>query len=1038
MADDDVLDRIRFRGDPIADPAAVVAAGRARFTVLTGRLLRLEWSADRRFEDRASYAFPVRVGPVPEFTSTTEGDTTTVDTGDLLLRYTDDGRPFHPGNLSIALRGDVATTWHPGDVDDQNLGGARRTVDDCRGEARLETGLVSRSGWALHDDSDLAVFDGSGWPVERETDVLDWYFFGYGHAYAAAVGDYTRFGGAPAMIPRFVLGAWWSRYHAYDDAELRELVEGFATRDLPLDVVVIDMDWHLPDGWTGYTWNRDLFPDPSAFLAWLHERGLRTTLNLHPAQGVQAFEAAYPEFAERMDINPDSGDPVPFDITDRAFVENYFELLHHPLEDEGVDFWWMDWQQGRTTKVRGMDPLTWLNHVHFEDMHRRPGRRPVDFSRWGGLGSHRYPVGFSGDSFALWGALAFQPRYTAAGANVGYGWWSHDIGGHSGPDDPELYVRWVQFGAVSPILRLHSNNQEESDRRPWAFQGVGALGDDVLGLARDAFRYRYEQLPYLYTAARTSVETGASLVRPTAWLDPEHDGAYLARGQYLLGPDLLVAPVVRPADPATGLADVDVWLPEGSWIDRTTGESFTGPRWVRLGVPLDRIPQFVRPGTVLPLAPVTSTTRTPEHLTLEVFLGEGTHDGAARVYDDDGESTDDAAGNWTEVTLSRPDPSRAVLTVAPGIDRSYTVRLVNVVEPADVTLDGEPVTGWRWDETAVLEVPVPRRAAAFTVDVSFRSDLSLTGADHDSQVRAGDLAVITGSDGDPVAGVLDLATDSPARALGVARLGGPSVQVLEFTTPDEAVVALGRVVVGAAEHSPIAEVDARWTLSCDGRVESFEAARADVTGTELVLDSPFAWDGTLHHAQWSVDVSVRWGEFEVTRHHESAVLTPAMASWWVSVDPGGHPGPWVQWTVDPSDIDFGSLAQRVNVRFRVWDNDTLDSDTVGHAVTTVTVPDDREVSISYIAGGEVGISVDGTEVTALDVTGNTPIKYFTLDPPARRTAPVALTAGTHTLAFRCPSPANLADVDWYLSAWVSDTEGRPQLDVVSDAGPQPA
>jgi hypothetical protein len=182
---------------------------------------------------------------------------------------------------------------------------------------------------------------------------------------------------------------------------------------------------------------------------------------------------------------------------------------------------------------------------------------------------------------------------------------------------------------------------------------------------------------------------------------------------------------------------------------------------------------------------------------------------------------------------------------------------------------------------------------------------------------------------------------------------------------------------------------------------------------------------------------VRWGEFELVRHHASAVLTPAMASWWVRVDSGDHPTGWLPWTIDPSDIDFGSLAQRVNVRFRTWDNDPLDAQTLGHAVTTVTVPDDREVAVSYVAGGEVGISVDGREVADVDVTGQAPVKYFTLDPPVRRTASIPLTAGTHTLAFRCSPPANLADVDWYLSAWVSDTDGASLLDVVSEAGPQP-
>lgn len=1007
MAHDEILDRVRFRGDPVAEPAATVVAGRARFTLLTPRLVRMEWSPSARFEDHASYAFPVRRSAPPAFTTATAGAVTTIDTGALVVTFTNDGRPFHADNLAIRLTGPVTAEWAPGQLNPGNLGGARRTVDDCRGDAVLEPGLVSRSGWAVVDDSATAVFEADGWPVGRaEPKALDWYFFGYGHDFAAAVGDYTRFGGRVPLVPRWALGAWWSRYHAYDEAELKELVEGFAEHGLPLDVVVIDIDWHLPYGWTGYTWNRDLFPDPPALLAWLHARGLRATLNLHPAQGVQRFEAAYPEFARRSGVDPASGEPVPFAITDRQFVRDYFELLHHPLEDEGVDFWWMDWQQGRTTEVPGLDPLPWLNHLHFADQARRPDRRPLGFSRWGGLGSHRYPVGFSGDSFALWTALAFQPRYTAAGANVGYGWWSHDIGGHSGPDDPELYVRWVQFGAVSPILRLHSNKQPESERRPWAFDAV------TLDLAREAFRLRYELLPYLHTAARVAADTGTSIVRPTAWAAPDSDGAYLARSQYFLGPDLLVAPVVRPVDPETGLAAVDVWLPEGTWIDRETGESFEGPRWATVAAALRRIPQFVRAGSVLPLAVAATTSGTPDLLTLSVFPG----DGVARVYDDDGPD-----GSWTEVAVTSPAPSRVAVHVTPGRERDLLVRVEHVNRPSDVRVGGHEVDDW-WFADATLHVPARLASEPLTVEITADGALRRLGPAHNARVRAADLARLVPTGGHVAA----LAVDSQARALAVARSGGPSIQVVEHTAPDEAARTLGRVIVAAPEEG-VATATVWWELEGASGREEVEGEPMVVEGQALVVDAPFAWDGSGRACRWRVEVRVAWDGPDVVRHHGSATLNPAITSWLVAVEPQRpEPGHWTVHRIEPHDIDFGNLADRFVARFRLWGRQAA-PEALGWARTTITVPDARQASIAYVAGGPARFWLDGQAVEA-DVTGHDPAPYFTLDPPSRRTAPFWLSAGAHELGVACDQPAS-GPIDWYLTAWVAGPDGRPLFEV---------
>ncbi len=234
----------------------------------------MEWAADGKFEDHASFVFINRRLPVPKFehieSEAANGapmnepiKTLTIKTSALTLTYTPtkDGR-FTPEDLTIELTVDgKPVIWHPGQADDQNLQGTTRTLDGALGEKTrepIEQGLISRSGWAVVDDSSRPLFDSadfsfkegenSPWPwvMERPAgDRQDWYFFGYGHDYRKALGDYVRVAGRIPLPPRFAFGTWWSRYWAYSDQEIEEIIRGFHENDVPLDVFVIDMDWHL-------------------------------------------------------------------------------------------------------------------------------------------------------------------------------------------------------------------------------------------------------------------------------------------------------------------------------------------------------------------------------------------------------------------------------------------------------------------------------------------------------------------------------------------------------------------------------------------------------------------------------------------------------------------------------------------------------------------------------------------------------------------------------------------------------------------------
>lgn len=460
--------------EPVGRRENTIQGEKYRFLLLTPCLIRMEYREDGCFEDRPTQVVWNRQFERVDYRLVQKGEGFELFTERLHVTYT--GGEFSKNSLNaIAIGGQnpYGAVWYYGEKTD-NLGGTARTLDDVDGVCELEEGIISRSGCAVLDDSKTLILDENGWVLPRKGEGADIYLFAYGNDYKEALGDFYRLTGKTPMLPRFALGNWWSRYYAYTEESYKALITRFEEEKIPFSVGVVDMDWHLVDevdpkygsSWTGYTWNKKYFPEPERFLAWLHEHGMKVSLNLHPASGIRAYEDCYLSIAEELgNIDTDKEEPVDFDITSRKFLEAYFKCVLHPEEEKGVDFWWIDWQQGNTTKIPGLDPLWMLNHYHYLD-NARDGKRPMTFSRYACPGSHRYPVGFSGDTHVTWDSLDFQPYFTSTASNIGYGWWSHDIGGHMcGFKNNELALRWLQFGVFSPINRIHSSKSEFMGKR---------------------------------------------------------------------------------------------------------------------------------------------------------------------------------------------------------------------------------------------------------------------------------------------------------------------------------------------------------------------------------------------------------------------------------------------------------------------------------------------------------------------------------------------------------------------------------------------
>mgnify|MGYP003370438709 CR=1 FL=1 len=661
---------------PVCNPKAVVQGEKYRITILTPALVRLEYSANGQFEDRPTQSVLNRDFPVPEYKVLDEKEELSIFTEELEIHY--DRGPFTASGLMIKVVGGGkgwGRLWHYGE-ELEDLGGTARTLDmtdgsdvitnayfagdnaptkeKFAGKVPIEHGLMSRKGFSVVDDSRSMTLTEDGWIAPRPEGCTDIYFFGYGTRYLDCLKDFYYLCGKTPLLPRYAFGNWWSRYHRYTEEEYKELITRFEEEKIPFSVAVVDMDWHLVDdvdpkygsGWTGYTWNKKFFPDPKEFMGWLHDHDMKITLNVHPADGIRPYEELYPRVAEKMGLDPASDMTVHFDAADPHFMEVYLKDLHHPLEEEGVDFWWIDWQQGNTTKVPGLDPLWMLNHYHFLDSSWK-GNRPMTFSRYAGVGSHRYPVGFSGDTVISWESLDFQPYFTNTASNIGYGWWSHDIGGHMlGYRDDELMARWVQYGVFSPINRLHSSDNPFSGKEPWKFDKI------TQSVMEEYLRLRHALVPYLYTMNRRASRDGQPLVQPMYYQEPERAEAYDVRNEYYFGSELLVSPITTKQDSIARAAKAKTWLPEGMWVDFFSGQVYCGGRMINIWRGVDQMPVLMKAGAIVPMKNMDvfdNSIANPTDMEVQIFPAQ---DGSFTLWEDAGDTTEDTDENWVSTELS--------------------------------------------------------------------------------------------------------------------------------------------------------------------------------------------------------------------------------------------------------------------------------------------------------------------------------------------------------------------------------------------------
>ena len=465
------------------------------------------------------------------------------------------------------------------------------------------------------------------------------YFVIAGDNPAQILDRYTQLTGRPAVVPEWSYGLWLSTSFTtdYDEATVNSFIDGMAERDLPLSVFHFDCFWMREFNWSDFEWDPRVFPDPVGMLSRLHDRGLKVCVWINPYIGqrsplfAEAKAAGY--LVKRADGSVWQWDlwqagMALVDFTNPDATAWYQGKLRNLL-DQGVDCFKTDFGERIPLEVDYFDGSSpermhnWYTQLYnqavFEllEQERGPGEAVV-FARSATVGGQRLPVHWGGDSTSTYESMAETLRGGLSIALSGFGFWSHDIGGFEGTPDAGVFKRWTAFGLLSSHSRFHGSS---SYRVPWLFDELTGTPEDdpqsAVSVTRIFTKLKLRLMPYLAAAGAEASATGLPVMRPMQLAFPDDPAVGHLDRQYMLGGDLLVAPVFTPS------GEVEFYLPAGEWTNYFTGEVVSGGRWLRETHGFDTLPLYVRPGAVIP---VGARDDRPDYdyldgLTLDVYAG---------------------------------------------------------------------------------------------------------------------------------------------------------------------------------------------------------------------------------------------------------------------------------------------------------------------------------------------------------------------------------------------------------------------------------
>jgi alpha-glucosidase len=532
--------------------------------------------------------------------------------------------------------------------------------------------------------------------LESEAGEIDYYFF-MGDSVPEVVHAYTELTGRMWMPPRWALGFQQCRWSYMSANEIMDVAKNFRKRKIPCDVIYCDIDYM--DGYRVFTWNPKTFPKPREMIQNLRKMGFRVVAIIDPGvKNDDRYVVCRDGKEKGMFVkNPNGswftgnvwpGECVFPDFTS-ARVRQWWKPWHKKLLDMGVAGIWNDMNEPAVwNHPGGTMPIDipheyegqWTTHqrahnVYGFNMARacyealrtlRPNDRPFVITRAAYAGIQRYSMVWTGDNQSLWEQLSVSIPECLNLSLSGVPFCGPDVGGFTRDCTGELLARWTQAGAFFPFFRNHSAIGTRR-QEPWAF------GREVEDICRRYISLRYQLLPYFYNLFHEAAQDGTPVIRPLFWEFPDDPNGYAVDDQFLLGPSLLVAPVMQP-----GACERAVYLPPGQWYDYWTKQVFKGEQYVGANAPLEMLPLYVRAGSIIPMTePIEYVDqKRPSEIILDVYPGNKT---TGYLYEDDGESFDHEQDAYSLTHLTWKDGELKVTKKLSGYAsaaKKYVVRVL--------------------------------------------------------------------------------------------------------------------------------------------------------------------------------------------------------------------------------------------------------------------------------------------------------------------------------------------------------------------------
>ncbi len=616
-----------------SDPRAIFQGQHYRITILTERLIRLEYSLDGTFYDGLTQRVINRKFPLPVFSIQEDTKYLEISTKYFRLKYLKE-KPFvasvvaPDANFKVTLL-NSDKEWYFNHPEARNFKTTSVSLDENSKKANLTKGLYSTDGFASIDDSKTLMLLEDGSLAKPTVNRVDTYLFMYRRDFGLCLRDYFNLTGTPSLIPRYALGIWWHKDEAYSFEDTKDLLNSFAKNQIPLSVLLLGHKWHIDTnlGNTGFTFNKELFPEPEKLVSYMHERGVRVGLALEPTGGISPLEEQYLKMQTSLNIGDNQ--VIPFNTFDYQFIKAYFANIIEPLNQLQIDFYWLD-----TYNFKDLNTLNALNFYHSNNSAKDATKRPLILSRNGEVAPHRFPVHYSGRTTVSWDTLKILPFFNSSASNLGLSWWSHDVGGYQdGVEDNELYLRYVELCTFSPIFRFSAKFGHYYKREPWRWDY------NTLNIVRDYCQMRHRLIPYLYAEAYKYHQTGLPIIQPLYYMTPEIYDEPNYRNEYYFGSELFVAPITTKKDLVMNRTVQSIFLPAGTWYDFKTGKKFGGNRRYVTFYKDEDYPVFAKAGSIVPLAILEkniNVNNPPRKMEIHVFPGRSN---VYKLYEDDGYSS---------------------------------------------------------------------------------------------------------------------------------------------------------------------------------------------------------------------------------------------------------------------------------------------------------------------------------------------------------------------------------------------------------------